>query len=293
MSEMQKTESKDSALGINFTIKNLFEAGVHFGHKTSRRNCKMSKYIHSNRNGISIIDLTKSAKNLYDSLKVVKEVAKSNGKILFVGTKKQAKDSIKEAATRCGQYYVSEKWLGGLLTNWKTSVQSIKRLKKIEREIEDNASTNNLNKKELLLLERKRKKLEDVFGGIRDMNMKGYPDLVFFIDVRKENIAIQECKRLKIPRMSILDTNCDPDNSTYIIPGNDDSARAIRLYCRLVSDAVLLGIAQQAKLSGSSEEATKDIIKKSNKKPSDVNEKKNRTSTTDSKEKKESKVKNL
>lgn len=296
MSEIQKTESKDSALGINFTIKNLFEAGVHFGHKTSRRNCKMSKYIHSNRNGLSIIDLTKSAKNLHDSLKVVKEVVKSNGKILFVGTKKQAKDSIKEAATRCGQYYVSEKWLGGLLTNWRTSVQSIKKLKKIEREIEDNASTNNLNKKELLLLERKRKKLEDLFGGIRDM--KGYPDLVFFIDVRKENIAIQECKRLKIPRMSILDTNCDPDNSTYIIPGNDDSARAIKLYCRLVSDAVLLGIAQQAKLSGSSEEATKDIIKKSNKKPSEVNEKKNRASATDSKEKKSSakkevKVKNL
>ena len=263
MSETVKKESNDSAnnsnLGINFTIKNLFEAGIHFGHKTSRRNCKMSKYIHSNRNGLSIIDLTKSAQALYDALKVVKEVAKSNGKILFVGTKKQAKDSIKEAAIRCGQYYVNEKWPGGLLTNWRTSVQSIKKLRKIEKEIEDNKNTNKLNKKELLLLERQRKKLEDIFGGIRDI--KGYPDLVFFVDVRKENIAIQECKRLNIPRMSILDTNCDPDNSTYIIPGNDDSARAIKLYCRLISDAALLGMSEQAKISGSSNEAAKEITK--------------------------------
>ncbi|MDA9818226.1 30S ribosomal protein S2 [Flavobacteriaceae bacterium] len=262
MTENKKTINSQAELNnpFSFTIKNLLEAGVHFGHKSSRRNCKMSKYIHSNRNGLSIIDLNKSAHGLYESLKIVKEVVKNNGKILFVGTKKQAKSTIKESAERCGQFYVSEKWPGGLLTNWRTSVKSIRKLSEIEREIADNEHSGKLNKKELLLLDRTRQKLDRVFGGIRKMG--GYPDLVFFVDVRKENIAIQECKKLNIPRMSILDTNCDPDNSTYIIPGNDDSVKAIRLYCRLISDAALLGIKEQSVSAGSSNESVNKIAKK-------------------------------
>ncbi len=229
-----------------FTIKQLLEAGAHFGHKTMRRNPKMAKYIHTSRNGISIIDLNKTANLLHNSLKTVKEISKNNGRILFVATKKQAIDPIAEAAKRCGQYYVNFRWLGGMLTNWKTVSQSIKTLKKIEEQLSTNEI--GLNKKEKLVLERQRKKLEQALGGIK--NMGGYPDLVFVIDTFKESLAIAEAKKLNIPIMAILDSNCNPDGITFPIPGNDDSAKSIKLYCRLISDAAIAGIKENMAISG-------------------------------------------
>jgi small subunit ribosomal protein S2 len=229
-----------------FTIRQLLEAGVHFGHKTMRRNPKMTKYIHTNRNGISIIDLNKTANLLQNSLKTVKEVAKNNGRILFVATKKQAIEPVAEAAKRCGQYYVNFRWLGGMLTNWKTVSQSIKTLKKIELQLADKDS--DLKKKEKLVLERQKQKLEQSFGGIK--NMGGYPDLVFVIDTFKESLAIAEAKKLKIPLMAILDSNCNPDGVTFPIPGNDDSAKSIKLYCRLISDAAIAGAREHMTIAG-------------------------------------------
>lgn len=230
----------------NFTIKQLLEAGVHFGHKTMRRNPKMTKYIHTNSNGISIIDLNKTASLLYKSLATVKEIAKNNGRILFIATKKQAIEPVAEAAKRCGQYYVNFRWLGGMLTNWKTVSQSIKTLKKITEQLSNPES--DLNKKEKLVLERQRIKLEQALGGIKDMG--GYPDLVFVIDTNKESLALAEAKKLGVPIMAILDTNCNPDGISLPIPGNDDSAKAIKLYCRLISDAAIAGIKENMAISG-------------------------------------------
>ncbi len=230
----------------NFTIKQLLEAGVHFGHKTMRRNPKMAKYIHTSRNGISIIDLNKTANLLYKSMVTVKDVAKNNGRILFVSTKKQGAEPIAEAAKRCGQYYVNFRWLGGMLTNWKTVSQSIKALKKIEEQLASDEV--DYNKKEKLVLERKRQKLEQALGGIK--NMGGYPDLVFIIDTFKESLAIAEAKKLGVPIMAILDSNCNPDGITFPIPGNDDSAKAIKLYCRLLSDAAIAGVKENMAISG-------------------------------------------
>ncbi len=221
-----------------FTIKQLLEAGAHFGHKTMRRNPKMSKYIHSNRNGISIIDLNKTAMSMHKAMVTVNEIAKNNGRILFVATKKQAADAVCAAAKRCGQYYVNFRWLGGMLTNWKTVSQSIKTLKKIEEQLA--GAEIDFNKKEKLVLERKRIKLEQALGGIK--NMGGYPDLVVIIDTHKEAIAIYEAKRLHIPIMAVVDTNCNPDPITYVIPGNDDSTKAIKLYVNLLSDAIIAGL---------------------------------------------------
>lgn len=230
----------------SFTIKQLLEAGVHFGHKTMRRNPKMTKYIHTNRNGVSIIDLNKTANLLHNSLKTVKEIAKNNGRILFVATKKQAVEPIAEAAKRCGQYYVNFRWLGGMLTNWKTVSQSIKTLKKIEEQLSDTEV--GYNKKEKLVLERQRTKLEQALGGIK--NMGGYPDLVFIIDTHKESLAIAEAKKLGVPIMAILDSNCNPDGITFPIPGNDDSAKSIKLYCRLISDAAIAGTKENMAIAG-------------------------------------------
>jgi small subunit ribosomal protein S2 len=229
-----------------FTIRQLLEAGVHFGHKTMRRNPKMARYIHTNRNGISIIDLNKTANLLHNSIKTVKEIAKNNGRILFVATKKQAIEPVAEAAKRCGQYYVNFRWLGGMLTNWKTVSQSIKALKKIEDQLAD--SEVGYNKKEKLVLQRQRDKLEQALGGIK--NMGGYPDLVFVIDTHKESLAIAEAKKLNIPIMAILDSNCNPDGITFPIPGNDDSAKSIKLYCRLLSDAAIAGVRENMVISG-------------------------------------------
>lgn len=229
-----------------FTIRQLLEAGVHFGHKTMRRNPKMSKYIYGVRNGLSIIDLGQTASLLHNALKVAKEVAKNNGRILFVSTKKQAFDAVAESAKRCGQYYVNDRWLGGMLTNWKTVSGSIKTLRKIEEQLSKDEL--GLNKKERLVLERQLGKLEMALGGIK--NMGGYPDLVFIIDTNRENLAVAEAKKLGVPIMAILDSNSKPDGILYPIPGNDDSIKAIKLYCRLLSDAILSGIKENMALSG-------------------------------------------
>ena len=229
-----------------FTIKQLLESGAHFGHKTMRRNPKMSKYIYCNKNNISIIDLDKTARLLNESLKVVKNISENNGKILFVSTKKQACDTIALAAKRCGQYYVNFRWLGGMLTNWSTVSKSIKTLRKIEADLANNEI--GLNKKEKLDLERKRLKLEKSLGGIKDM--QGKPDLVFIIDINKESIALLESIKLNIPVMAILDTNCNTDNITYPIPGNDDSTKSIKLFCKLISDAAIAGMKEAMQKSG-------------------------------------------
>ena len=229
-----------------FTIRQLIESGVHFGHKTMRRNPKMSKYIHTSRNGISIIDLNKTAQMLHNSLKIVKEIAKNNGRILFIATKKQAIEPVAEAAKRSGQYYVNFRWLGGMLTNWKTVSQSIKTLKKVEEQLSDKEI--GFNKKEKLDLERQRMKLEHNLGGIK--NMGGYPDLVIVIDTNKESLAIAEARKLNIPIMALVDTNCNPDNITFVIPGNDDSAKSIKVFCRLLSDAIIAGIKENMVAQG-------------------------------------------
>jgi len=229
-----------------FSIKQLLDAGVHFGHKTMRRNPKMAKYVHTNRNGISIIDLNKTANLLHNALKTVRDISKNNGRILFVATKKQAVDAVAESAKRCGQYYVNFRWLGGMLTNWKTVSQSIKTLKKIEERLADTEV--GYNKKEKVVLERQRTKLEQALGGIK--NMGGYPDLVFVIDTNKESLAIAEAKKLGVPIMAILDTNCNPDGIAFPIPGNDDSAKSIKLFCRLISDAAIAGLKENMAAAG-------------------------------------------
>ena len=229
-----------------FTIKQLLEAGVHFGHRTMRRNPKMSKYIYGDRNSLHIIDLQQTAGLLYNALRIAKEVAKNNGRILFVATKKQAFEIVEQAAKRCGQYYVNHRWLGGMLTNWKTVSQSIRTLREVEKQLENNEL--DLNKKERLMLERKRIKLNLALGGIRDMG--GYPDLLFVIDTNREALAVAEAKKLGVPIMAVLDTNSNPDGITYPIPGNDDSIKSIKLYCRLLSDAILAGIKENMQIAG-------------------------------------------
>lgn len=229
-----------------FNMRELIEAGVHFGHKTKRWNPRMAPYLYGVRNDIHIIDLGKTVPMLHAALSAVRDVVAQNGRILFVGTKRQAADPIAEAAKRCGQYYINARWLGGLLTNWNTIQASIKRLRKLE----ENISTPNMGftKKELLSMTRERDKLESSLGGIKDMG--GRPDLIFIIDTNKEDLAIKEAQKLGIPIVAIVDSNCTVDGITYPIPGNDDSSRAIRLYCRLVSDAVLGGIQQSMVKSG-------------------------------------------
>ncbi|MFT6106789.1 MAG: small subunit ribosomal protein S2 [Rickettsiales bacterium] len=255
----------------SFSIKQMLDAGVHFGHKTMRRNPKMSKYIFGNRNDLSIIDLEQTATCLHTALKAVKEIAKNNGRILFVATKKQAFDAVEEAAKRCGQYYVNNRWLGGMLTNWKTISESIKTLKKIEEQLKNDDL--GLNKKERLVLDRQRIKLDNALGGIR--NMGGYPDLVFVIDINRENLAMAEAKKLKLPIMAILDTNVNPDGVVFPIPGNDDSVKAIKLYCRLISDAALAGMKEGMAISGVDAEkiansSSEEILAASNSKKQSV-----------------------
>jgi small subunit ribosomal protein S2 len=238
---MSKTENLPT-----FSIKQLLEAGVHFGHNTMRRNPKMARYVYANRNNISIIDLSQTANMLHKAMSVAKEIAKNNGRILFIATKRQASDVVAAEATRCGQYYVNQRWLGGMLTNWKTVSQSIKTLKKIEEQLSD--AELGFNKKEKLVLERKRQKLESALGGIK--NIGGYPDLIFVIDIYKEQLAVAEAKKLGVPIMAVVDTNTNPDPITYQIPGNDDSVKAIKLYCRLISDSIIAGIRENMAVSG-------------------------------------------
>ncbi len=229
-----------------FSMRQLLEAGVHFGHQTQRWNPKMGEFIYGDRNGIHIMDLTQTVPMLDAALNVIRDTVAKNGRILFVGTKRQAQKPVADAAERCAQYYMNHRWLGGTLTNWKTVSQSIKRLKAIDEQMENGAE--GLTKKERLGMEREQTKLEASLGGIREMG--GVPDLLFVIDVNKEDLAIAEAKKLGIPVVAIVDTNCSPDGVDYIIPGNDDAARAIALYCDLASRAALDGMSAQLGAAG-------------------------------------------
>jgi small subunit ribosomal protein S2 len=229
-----------------FSMRTLLEAGAHFGHQTHRWNPKMERYIFGSRSNIHIIDLSQSIPLLHQALVAVRDVAAKGGRVLFVGTKRQASDPVAEAAKRCAQYYMNNRWLGGTLTNWKTVSGSIQRLRELDSLLETGGEGR--QKKELLTLTRERDKLELSLGGIKDMG--GLPDIMFVIDTNKEAIAILEARKLNIPVIAILDTNCDPDGITYPIPGNDDAARAIQTYCDLIADAVLDGLAAGQSASG-------------------------------------------
>ncbi|MEG6509633.1 30S ribosomal protein S2 [Methyloligella sp. 2.7D] len=220
------------------TMRQLLEAGVHFGHQTHRWNPKMAPYIYGDRNNIHIMDLTQTVPLLHQALVQISDVVASGGRVLFVGTKRQASEAIAEAARSCAQYYINHRWLGGTLTNWRTISHSIKRLKSLEELL--GGDTHGLTKKELLQLTRERDKLERALGGIKDMGAP--PDMMFVIDTNKESIAIAEARKLNMPVVAIVDSNCDPDGITYPIPGNDDAGRAITLYCDLVARAALDGI---------------------------------------------------
>lgn len=221
-----------------FTMRDLLDAGIHFGHKSFRWNPLMKPYIFGVRNDVHIIDLQQTVPMLHKALSAVREVVAKNGRVLFVGTKRQASPIIADYAKKCGQYYVNHRWLGGMLTNWNTVSASIKTLQNLEKDLTDKEKT--YSKKERIKMQRERDKLELSLGGIRDMG--GLPDILFVIDTNKEKIAVEEATKLGIPIVAIVDSNSNPDRITYPIPGNDDAIRAISLYCKLVSDSVLQGI---------------------------------------------------
>ena len=218
------------------SMKQLLEAGVHFGHQTRRWNPKMAEYIFAERNGIYIIDLQKTVKKVEDAYQAIANIVKDGGEVLFVGTKKQAQDSIKEEAERCGMYYVNERWLGGMLTNFETIKTRIKKLAEIDAMIED-GTMDVLPKKEVAKLMKEKEKLDKNIGGIKEM--KKIPDVMFIVDPRKEKIAVQEAHSLNIPIVAIVDTNCDPEEVDYVIPGNDDAIRAVKLIAGRMADAVI------------------------------------------------------
>ena len=220
------------------TMKELLESGVHFGHQTRRWNPKMKEYIFGERNGIHIVDLQKTLKHFKDALRFVTEQTGAGKNILFVGTKRQAQEAIAEEAERCNMYFINHRWLGGLLTNWATVQKSIERYKELER-LSEEEGYEGRSKKEVSRLERERKALHANLVGIREM--PGLPDLIFIIDSRKEEIAVQEARKLGIPVVAVVDTNCDPDAVDYVIPGNDDALRAIRLFANKMADAVIEG----------------------------------------------------
>ncbi len=225
----------------DYSMRQLLEAGVHFGHQSHRWNPKMREYIFGTRNNIHIIDLAQTVPMLHRALEAVSDTVAKGGRILFVGTKRQAQDSIADAAKRSAQYYVNSRWLGGMLTNWKTISESIKRLRKLD-EMLGSGEAQGYTKKERLTLQRERDKLDRALGGIKDMG--GLPDLLFVIDTNKEDIAIKEAQRLNIPVAAVVDTNCDPDGITFLVPGNDDAGRAISLYCELIAKAAIDGISR-------------------------------------------------
>ncbi len=229
-----------------FSLRQLLEAGVHFGHQTQRWNPRMGEFIYGDRNGIHIIDLTQTVPMLDAALNVIRETVAKNGRVLFVGTKRQAQRPIAEAAEKSAQYYMNHRWLGGTLTNWQTVSQSIKRLNEFDERLASGAE--GMTKKERLGMEREQAKLQASLGGIREMG--GLPDLLFVIDVNKEDLAIAEAKKLGIPVVAVVDTNCSPDGVDYIIPGNDDAARAIALYCDLAARAALDGMSGQMEAAG-------------------------------------------
>ena len=225
----------------DYSMRQLLEAGVHFGHQAHRWNPKMAEYIFGTRNNIHIIDLAQSVPMLHRALQAVSDTVAKGGRILFVGTKRQAQDAVADAAKRCAQYYVNSRWLGGTLTNWKTISGSISRLRKLEEMLSSNEAQA-YTKKERLELQRERDKLDRALGGIKDMG--GLPDLLFVIDTNKEDIAIKEARRLNVPVAAVVDTNCNPDGITFVVPGNDDASRAITLYCDLIARAAIDGISR-------------------------------------------------
>ena len=226
----------------DFTMRQLLEAGVHFGHQKHRWNPKMGSYLFGVRNNIHIIDLSQTVPLLHQALKAVSDTVAAGGRVLIVGTKRQAQEPVADAARKSAQYFVNARWLGGMLTNWKTISGAIQRLRKLEEMLVSEQVTAKLTKKERLFMDRERDKLERNLGGIKDMG--GIPDLIFVIDTNREGIAIQEARRLGIPVAAILDSNCDPAGITYPVPGNDDAGRAIQLYCDLISRAAIDGIAR-------------------------------------------------
>ena len=230
-----------------FTMRQLLEAGVHFGHRKGRWNPKMGPYIYGDRNGVHIIDLQQTVPMLYAALQAVRDIVAGGGRVLFVGTKHQATAKIAESARRCGQYYVNHRWLGGMMTNWNTVTASVKRLKVLEEQLAGEESTG-LTKKELLQLTREKNKLDRALGGIKEMG--ALPNILFVVDTNKEDIAVAEAVKLGIPIAAIVDTNSDPKNIDYPIPGNDDAIRSIDLYCDLMADAVLDGIREEMTARG-------------------------------------------
>ena len=232
----------------SFSMRQMIEAGCHFGHNTRRWNPKMKSYLFGVRDGVHIIDLQQSVPLLQRAMQAVHDVTAAGGRVLFVGTKRQAQEMVKEYAERCGQYFVNHRWLGGTLTNWKTVSHSIKRLKDLEERLANTQQLAGLTKKEQLTLAREQEKLNRSLGGIKDMG--GLPDILFVIDTNKEAIAVAEAKVLNIPVVAVLDSNSDPAGITHPIPGNDDAIRAIKLYCELVANTVLTGIKDEMKSSG-------------------------------------------
>jgi small subunit ribosomal protein S2 len=239
-------------------MRSLLEAGVHFGHTTRRWNPKMEPFIFGVRNGIHIIDLEQTVPMLHRALLAVRDVAAAGGRVLIVGTKRQASETVADAAKRCGQYYVNHRWLGGMLTNWRTISHSIRRLRELDNRLA--AEATGLTKKETLQLMRERDKLERALGGIKEM--AGLPDILFIIDTNKENIAVAEANKLGIPVVAVVDSNSDPAGINYPIPGNDDALRAINLYCDLVVDAVIDGIQHEMRASGVDLGAESEVVER-------------------------------
>jgi small subunit ribosomal protein S2 len=231
---------------VPFTMRQLLEAGVHFGHQKHRWNPKMQSFIYGSRNGIHIMDLSQTVPLLHQALNAITDTVAKGGRVLFVGTKRSAQEQIAESAKRSAQYFVNSRWLGGMLTNWKTISNSIKHLRTLDEIVERQGA--GITKRELVNVTRERDKLEKALGGIKDMG--GVPDILFVIDTNKEQIAIKEANRLGIPVVAIIDTNSDPAGITYPIPGNDDAARAVALYCDLVTKAIIEGISQSQSSSG-------------------------------------------
>ena len=237
------------------SLRVLLEAGVHFGHHTRRWNPRMAPYIFGIRNQVHILDLQQTVPLMEQALKAVRDTVAGGGRVLFVGTKKAAAEYVAEAATRCGQYYVNHRWLGGMLTNWKTITGSIKRLKQMDEQLAGN--TQGLTKKEILMLTRDKEKLDRALGGIREMG--GLPNIIFVIDTIKEKLAIEEANKLGIPVVAVVDSNADPQGVTYPIPGNDDAIRAINLYCDMIAGAVFDGISAELQASGVDLGAAEDV----------------------------------
>ena len=269
----------------DYSMSELLEAGAHFGHQKHRWNPKMEPFIFGVRNNIHILDLSQTIPLLHRALTAVRDVTKSGGRILFVGTKRQGQEIIANAANDCAQYYMNHRWYGGTLTNWKTISNTIKRLRTIE-DLLDNDDLSGLTKKELLKLNREKEKLDTSIGGIKDMG--GLPDLIFVLDTVKEQIAIQEATKLNIPIAAIIDSNSNPDGVTYPIPGNDDSTKSISLFCDLISKAALDGIAQSQNETSTDTETAPKVTKNKNVKTKDVKsdddkaeEKENKTNKSD------------